>query len=413
MPHTDGSDPEWRRVATAFDIDLFDVVQTADGPYAVGASGTLTANRGAGWEVIVEAGPTASNGTLNSIAVTDDGMRVWFVGASGTIGAYDVKTQEKHNYSYPGDVTTTWKAIAVSGTAGSEEVLFANGSGTILPGRMDDTDIAWEKSTKLGGGSTISALAFASENAVYAANTSGNVFKRVMENKWKTIGIADASAKFYDIHAEPGGHIYVAAGDGRLYRYDPSAQRWTPIGLGQTTLRAVDRFRNHIYVLADNNIVHWRTLESESRWQKTELPTGNDLMSLVVGYPDIAVGKGGVIVMRPPSQPPKSEEPRPGKEDPPRESILECEDLLLELLSRLERDELLELIERRDKCGGDFITQIREIEKEEQTPVIVLPTAHESQGHERVGHGCSDCCTGQTRTRNVDVEAILDRICTY
>lgn len=408
MPHSADTDPEWRRVATAFDVDLFDVIQTADGPYAVGASGTLATDRGAGWEVVLEAGPAADSSTLNSIAVTDDGTRVWFVGASGTIGAYNVETQRKYNYSYSGDVTTTWNAIAVSGKAESEEVLLGNGSGVVLPGIVDGADIAWEESTKLGGGSTVSALAFASETAVYAANTSGGVFKRVIENKWTEIGIADASAKFYDIHAEPGGHIYVAAGDGHLYRYDPSAQQWTPIAIGQTALRAIDRFQDHVYVLADSNAVYWRALNSEKRWQKTELPTGGDLVSLALGYPDIAVGKAGVIIVRPPFHPPEPEDPT---EDPPRKSVLDCEDLLLELLTRLERYELIELIEQRQECGGALIEQLRKIEETEHAPVVVVPEARETHCHERGEYRREGCCESRTRTSEVDVKRVLDRIC--
>lgn len=406
MPHSASDDPEWKPVPTAFDVDLFDVVQTADGPYAVGASGTLAANRGEGWEIVLEAGPAAENSTLESMAVTDDGARLWFVGASGVIGAYDVTTQRKHDYSYSGDVTTTWNAIAVSGEAGAEEVLLANGSGVVLPGIVDGADVAWEQSTTLGGGSTITALAFASDTAVYAANTSGDVFKRVMESNWTNVGIADASAKFYDIHAEPGGHVYVAAGDGRLYRYDPDAQRWTPTAIGGTALRAVDRFHDHVYVLANGNTVYWRALNSEKRWQQTELPTGSDLVSLALGYPDVAVGKAGTIVMRPPSHPPESEDP---KQDPPRDPVLGCEDLVHELLTRLEREELVELIERREECGGELIEQLQGTAEAEQAPVVVVPTAAEAGCH---GGECR--CGGHgehTRTKEVDVCEALDRIC--
>lgn len=414
MADLTNADPEWRRVATAFNADLFDVVQTTEGPHAVGAGGVLTTDRGSGWEIVIEAGPAAESSTLDSIAVTDDGTRVWFVGASGTIGAYDVETQRKHNYSYSGDVTTTWNAVAVFGDAGSEEVLLANGSGVVLPGIVKEADIAWEEPTKLGGGSSVSALAFASETAVYAANTSGDVFKRVIGNRWKNVGIADASAKFYDIHAEPGGHVYVAAGDGRLYRYDPSAERWTPIAIGQTALRSVERSGEHVYVLADSNTIHWRTHRGENEWHRTDLPVEGDLMSLALGYPDVAVGKAGVVVVRPPFHPPESKDPKP---TPRADSTLGCEDLLLELLSRLERDELIELVERRQECGGELITHLQEMEGTERAPVVVLPMDSESRyrergGRERGGHGC-DCCRGRERTAKADIERVLGRICDY
>jgi hypothetical protein len=430
MPHATESDHEWKPVPTPFDVDLYDAVQTADGPYAVGASGTLVGKRDNSWQVLVEDGPAAQNSTLKAVAATEGGRRVWFVGASGAIGAYDVAEQRKYDYSYSGDVTNSWGAVAVYGTAGSETVLLANTGGAIVPGNVDGNAVEWGEPAKPGEGATVTALDFTPNGVAYATDTSGSVYRAEGTNEWAKVGVPDASVAFNDVYAGAQGRVYVAAGNGRLYRYDASAGRWTPIGVGQTALQAVDVFNEHIYVLADSNTVYWRTLTGERRWHQSELPTGSDLLALALGYPDVAVGKAGTIVKRPPSEPPRPEEPTETPEDPtgvwrPTDPVLPCEVLLQELLTRLTREELVELIERRAECGSELLAQLEAIREEPgaEESVVVLPVVEggveverearrEVRGRRerrRVGAECR--CEGHERAAEIDAEAILERIC--
>lgn len=431
MPHEAENPPDWKPVPTPFDVDLHDAVQTAEGPYAVGASGTLAAKRDAGWQLLVESGPAAQNSTLTAVAATEGGERVWFVGASGAIGAYDVVEQRKHDYSSPGDATNSWEAVAVRGTRGSETVLLANAGGEVVPGSADGTAVGWGDPAKPGEGATVSALDFAPDGIAYAVDSSGNAYRATGVGQWRKIGVPDASAAFDDVYAGAQGRVYVAAGDGRLYRYDDSAGQWTPIGVAPTALRAVDVFDEHVYVLADSNAVYRRTLTGATRWRRTELPTGSDLLALALGYPDVAVGKAGTVVKRPPSTPPAPEEPG-HPEDPgvwrPADPVLGCEALLRELLTRLTDEELIALVERRAECGSELLDQfeaVREAQSESRLgdSVVVLPVAEGTVADERCGGrerrgrrgyrgGAGDCrCHGGERTDRLDVEAVLERIC--
>ncbi|MFD1566483.1 hypothetical protein ACFSAU_03175, partial [Halolamina litorea] len=146
-----GNEPEWRTVETEFNINLFGTVQTVEGPYAVGEGGHLVADRGDGWEVIFDDGPSTRQNQLRAMDVTDDGKRVWMVGSSGAMACYDVEERKKFDYSYPNEMTSTWEAIAVCGDRGNEKVLAANGSGEVLPFIISGYDVNWEPMSKPAG----------------------------------------------------------------------------------------------------------------------------------------------------------------------------------------------------------------------------------------------------------------------
>ena len=122
-----GDRAEWSDTATDFSINLFGTVQTAEGPYAVGEGGVLVADRGDGWEIVLDDGPATRQNQLRAVDVTDDGRRVWMVGSSGAMACYDVDQRRKYDYSSPEEMTSTWEAIAVCGDRGREKVLAANG----------------------------------------------------------------------------------------------------------------------------------------------------------------------------------------------------------------------------------------------------------------------------------------------
>jgi hypothetical protein len=78
----DGEQPEWRTVETPFDETLFGVAQTSEGPYAVGTNGYLVGDRGDGWEVIFDDGPSTRDNQMRAMDTTDDGERIWMLGSS-------------------------------------------------------------------------------------------------------------------------------------------------------------------------------------------------------------------------------------------------------------------------------------------------------------------------------------------
>jgi photosystem II stability/assembly factor-like uncharacterized protein len=296
----DADEPEWQTVETPFDTDLFEVVNTTEGPYAVGDGGVLAANRGDGWEIVTDAGPNASQNQLRSLAVTDDGKRLWFLGSSGALGCYDVETRRKSDYSFPMEKTSTWESIAVSGAAGSEKVLAGNGSGEILPFTIDGFDVNWNVIAKPDKqGATMTDLAADAEGYGYGIDTSGNVFTTTRDNGWERVGINNAQEKFYDIWGGQHGRIYVTAGSGRLYRYDDSYQDWTPVQVAeQGALQAFDMYDNQMVVLGDSGLIYQR-MDGGERWEKVPTRTEDTLNDLALGKPDIAVGTDGTVLRRP------------------------------------------------------------------------------------------------------------------
>ncbi|MFC7165564.1 hypothetical protein [Halospeciosus flavus] len=294
--------PEWRVVEEVpVTSTIYGVAQTSEGPYAVSGGGVLIANRDGdeGWEVVFDDGPATRDSRLKAIDVTDDGKRVWIAGSSGALAAYDVEERRKYDYSYPKEMTSSWEGLTVSGEAGSEKALVANGSGEVLPFTVDGFDVDWAPVSKPAKkGSTIAALAAGPDGTGYAVDTSGNAFKTTKEEGWEDIGIVNAQVGFYDIFAGPNGRVYVAAGDGRLYRYDDSYRSWTPIGVAKETLRAVDLFQEQLVVLGASGTIYQRRMGGE-RWEKIHSPTSKDLYDLSLGYPDVAVGEGGTVIKRP------------------------------------------------------------------------------------------------------------------
>ncbi|WP_222919608.1 hypothetical protein [Natrinema sp. SYSU A 869] len=294
----DADEPEWQSVETPFSIDLFEVVDTVAGPYAIGDDGVIVANRGDGWEVIIDDGPNVRDNRLRGLDVTDDGGRIWFAGSSGAIGCYDIETRRKFDYSYPKEMTSTWEGIAVSGETGDEKLLVANGSGEILPVTLHGFDVNWGVTSKPNEkGSKVAGLAASPNGYGYAVDTSGNAFKTTEDDGWEDIGIVNAQVKFYDIWAGEDERVYVAAGDGRLYRYDDSYQDWTPIGVGEKSLYAFDKYDDQLVALGDGGALFQR-IDGGERWEKQHTPTDSDLNDIALGDPDVAVGKSGLIIKR-------------------------------------------------------------------------------------------------------------------
>jgi hypothetical protein len=295
--------PEWREVETDFDIDLFGVVQTVEGPYAVGGSGTLVADRGDGWEIVFDDGPATREAQLRAADVTSDGRRVWMVGTSGVVACYDVEQRRKFDYSYPEEMTSTWEAIAVTGPKGEEKVLAANGSGEVLPFVVDGFDVSWGRLRKPADkGANVAALAATPDGVGFAIDTSGNAFRTSSADGWERIGVLDSQLKLHDVWAGENQRVYVSAGDGCVYRYDDSAGDWTPIGVTDgVALRSIDveiyDDVGEMVVIGGDGSLYQRL--GDERWVRLPSPTNSALMGLSVGGDlDVAVGKGGMVLER-------------------------------------------------------------------------------------------------------------------
>jgi len=300
-------DAAWSEASSPTSKSITSVVQTADGPHAVGSSGNVLALVDGEWRLVVDSGPSASNNPLNDVAVTSDGERIWFAGGSGAMGAYDVETGKKYDYTAPDGKTSTWEAIAATGAIDREHVIVANGSGEVLHGVFEENDegaycIQWGDVVKPAGGSTIPGVAFSrgDTDTAYGISTSQAAFETTDYNQtWTKIGVSNANESFYDVLGDDDV-VYVSAGGGTIYRYDCGCRGWTPVDVGENALQGLDRLGPAEPVLAAGNggYVYERTGDG---WQEYDTPVGSDIYDVAYGGdggPDVAVGSGGTILER-------------------------------------------------------------------------------------------------------------------
>ena len=183
-----GSD--WRVVETPVDSSLHDVAR-ATNAFAVGDGGTVIERRDDGWRTVLQGGPTGNGNDLYGADVTDDGERLWVVGASGAIGEYDVTTGNLVDRSAPNDSTSNFSDVAVTCSAGSTEVYVADDSGAIHYSFENGEEGTWEYSTP-GSGAGLEAIDFYSNRSGHAIDTDGDVFATDDGVTYDTIGIEDA-----------------------------------------------------------------------------------------------------------------------------------------------------------------------------------------------------------------------------
>ncbi|RBI64530.1 hypothetical protein DMJ13_08645 [halophilic archaeon] len=295
------SSTDWNAVESPTTKTLNDVVDTVDGPVAVGDGGDVVTRRENGWQKVVEYGPQARSRPLTGVDVTDDGERIWFVGGSGVIGEYDVTTETLTNYSAPKDKTSTWEDVAVRGRAGENERLyFVNGSGELLIGvREDSGALRYADVLKPGGGSTIPGIEFYSRWGGHVCSTSQLVSKSTTGGtEWEQIGIGFSGESFFDVASVGPRDANVAAGAGIIYRYD--GFRWTPhvVDHGRQAIRAIDRDGDAGLAAGAGGKVYER--QSTGQWRRYS--TGSDTKFRGVSHGsdgvDVAVGNNGAIVER-------------------------------------------------------------------------------------------------------------------
>lgn len=291
----------WRVVDSPTGNRLHGVAQAVDGPWAVGGNGVLLERGFDGtWSVVLRNGPTGNGNNLRTISATDDGRRVWFAGASGVIGEYDVVTETLYSHSSPQDITDTWEGIAVQGVATkSEHVYLVNGSGAQFTGvRTGDGSIEWRELKKPGSGSSIPAIDFYDLREGYFADTNQLVaFDRDAGKSWRRVGIENTDENFYAVAAAARDDVNVGGGDGTMFHYDSSS--WRRLGLADHALRGIDR--DGALGLASDAGGNVYERQAVGRWTKMDTPTDDALFDVarVADGADVALGENGTIVERP------------------------------------------------------------------------------------------------------------------
>ena len=299
---------------------LNDVVQSSEGPYAVGSGGKVLARRADGWEVVLSKGPTVESNTLKGTGVTDDGEHVWFAGGSGVVGQYDVVDEQLTDYSAPKGKTSTWEDVAVTGESGAETVHLVNGSGEVLRGTKTDAGgMDWGEAQKPpdgpnGDGSSMKGIDFASDSLGHVSNTSTKVYETTDSGgSYREIGIDGGSVGLYGVASVGASDVNVVGGNGKIYRYNGAT--WTSQKVSQSTIYGVDRDGSSGLAAGAGGRVYDRS--GPGTWTEVETPTTNTLRGTALdtagGYPDVAVGGSGTIIERGEysADPPAEKEPRP------------------------------------------------------------------------------------------------------
>jgi|GEM_PF-499911 len=286
----------WEAVTTPVDTTLNDVEQTARNNFAVGGAGVVVERTERGWEKVVDGGPTGNGSDLLGADVTDDGARLWFAGASGAIGEYDVETGNLVDHSAPNDVTNNFTDVAVTGAADEANVYVAGDSGSVYYSFENGATGTWN-GVSVGQGAGIEAIDFHDVRSGHLVNGNGNVFATDDGTTWSGIGIADADVSLYGVDSNAADDVWVAAGAGTVYHYSPDAEgtpKWVPETVGEPGLRDIEVTDGDGYAVGNAGAVF--DLAGGS-WTRDETPTGQGLAA-VVDQPDndIVVGASGTVL---------------------------------------------------------------------------------------------------------------------
>ncbi|MFA1611959.1 WD40/YVTN/BNR-like repeat-containing protein [Halobellus rubicundus] len=282
----------WTVAETPVDGTLHDVEYTAAGAYAVGGGGVVIERAGGAWRKVLDGGPTGNGNNLYGADVTDDGSRLWFVGASGAIGEYDVESGTLADHSAPLDNTNNYNDVAVTGRAGEANVYVAGDSGKIYYSFENGESGTWEYVTP-GSGSNVNAVDFYGERAGHLVDGNKSVFRTADGGVWNKAGIADANVNFYGVDADAPDDVWVSGGGGRIFHWNGS--EWIPVDTGDAGLRDVEVEGGRGLTVGGGGKAYEL---SDGRWERTPTPTGANLKAVVRGDRDLAVGAGGIVIER-------------------------------------------------------------------------------------------------------------------
>jgi hypothetical protein len=289
-------DASWESVTSPVDTTLWDVEKTARNNFAVGGGGVVVERSDAGWKKVVDGGPTGNGNDLYGADVTDDGKRLWFVGASGAIGEYDVETGNLNDYSAPNDVTNNFNDVSVTGNADEANVYVAGDSGQVYYSFENGATGTWN-SVSVGQGAAIQAIDFHGVRAGHLVNGNANVFATDDGTTWNRIGIADADVSLYGVDSNASDEVWVAAGSGVVYTYATDGDgtpAWHRTKVGEPGQRDIEMSDGDGYSVGTAGSVFEL---SNGLWNNDETPTEQGLEGVVdQSDNDIAVGASGTII---------------------------------------------------------------------------------------------------------------------
>lgn len=288
------AESHWATVESPTENTLHDVEYTNAGAYAVAGGGIVIERTCDGWRKRIDGGPTGNGNSLYGADVTDDGKRLWFVGASGAIGEYDVESGVLDDHSAPMDVTNNFNDVSVTGQAGEANVYVAGDSGKMYYSFENGETGSWDDVTP-GSGSNINAVDFFDDRKGHIVDGNKTVFYTEDGASWNELGIADANVNFYGVDSDGFDDVWVSGGGGMIYRWDGG--EWTPTDTGDASLRDVEVTDDDSagYTVGGGGAVYEL---ADAEWTRNETPSGANLQAVVRGDPDIAVGASGTILER-------------------------------------------------------------------------------------------------------------------
>ena len=285
------AESEWTVAETPVNTSLHGVAY-ATNAFAAGGDGTIIERRDGGWQTVLQGGPTGNGNDLFGTDVTDDGRRLWVVGASGAIGEYDVTTGNLVDRSAPNDSTSNFNDVAVTCSAGNAEVYVADDSGAIHYSFENGEKGTWEYSTP-GSGTGLSAIDFYSNRSGHAIDTDDDVSATDDGVTYDTIGIEDADVTFYGLDSDAADDVTVSGGNASVFDYDGS--QWTPTDLGEADLFAIETAGGDGYAVGSDGAVFEL---SGGEWSRMTTPVSENLDGVARGDTDVVVGAGGTVLER-------------------------------------------------------------------------------------------------------------------
>jgi len=293
VPASAQAGSDWTAVESPTGNALSDVEYTSAGAYAVGGGGVVIERTATSWRKVLDGGPTGNGNDLYGASVTDDGKRLWFVGASGAIGEYDVESGVLSDHSAPMDVTNNFNDVSVTGEAGSANVYVAGDSGKMYYSFENGETGSWEDVTPASG-SAINAVDFFDDRSGHIVDGNQTVLYTEDGSTWDKLGIENADYNFYGVDSDGFDDVWVSGGGGSVYRWNGS--EWRRADNGDAGLRDVEIESGEGLTVGGGGAVFDR--DAGDGWAQEQTPTGANLKGVVRGDIDIAVGAGGSIIER-------------------------------------------------------------------------------------------------------------------
>ncbi len=284
----------WRVAETPTAKTLYDVAYAGDA-YAVGGGGVVLRRTDGGWVKALDGGPTGNGNDLRGADTTDGGERLWFVGASGAIGEYDVTTGDLNDRSAPNDVTNNFNDVAVTGPVGDASVYVAGDSGKIHYSFENGESGTWDSVTP-GSGSAVHAVDFHDDRRGHAVDGNQTVFRTDDGATYEKMGIENANYNFYGVDSDSSADVTVSGGGGSVYRWNGS--EWRRSDTGDAGLRAVERGDDGGLTVGGGGKIY---RYDGDEWVQESTPVGANLEGVLRGRDagsgrDVAVGASGTVL---------------------------------------------------------------------------------------------------------------------